>query len=80
MRKHIYLIAAVAAIAGCSGDGKIPGDDPTRNDEGPWEGRPLDSSPSARERSTDPRPDKERAYANDSASEQTTAAPPDPEQ
>jgi hypothetical protein len=80
MRKYLYLIAALAAVAGCTGDGKLAGDDPTRNNEGPGEGRAMDSSPSARERSSEPQPDKERAYATDSATEQTTTAPPDSNQ
>lgn len=80
MRKYLYLIAALGAVAACTDDGKLAGDDPTRNDEGPGEGRALDSSPSARERSAEPRPDQERAYATDSATEQTTTAPPDPKQ
>ncbi|HEY0681372.1 MAG TPA: hypothetical protein VGD45_03485 [Steroidobacter sp.] len=79
MRKFLWLVAAFAALAGCN-DGKIAGDDPTRNNEGPGEGRPMDSSPSVRERSQDPRPDQERAYAEDKSTEQTTAAPPDPDQ
>jgi hypothetical protein len=77
MRKFICLIAAVTAIAACT-DGKLAGDDPTRNDESPGEGPPMESSPSVRERSADPRPDQERAYATDDATEQTTAAPPNP--
>ena len=78
MRKLLCLIAALGALAACSDDGHVSGDDPTRNNEGPGEGRPMDSSPSVRERSTDSRPDQERAYAQDDATEQTTTAPPDP--
>ena len=78
MRKFLCLCAAFIAVAACSNDGQLTGDDPTRNNEGPGEGRPMDSSPSVRERSNDPRPDQERAYATDDATEQTTTAPPDP--
>lgn len=80
MRKTLYLIAAFTALAACTDDGKLAGDDPTRNNEGPGEGRPLDSSPSMRERSAETTPDKQRAYATESGPEQTTTAPPDPEQ
>jgi hypothetical protein len=78
MRNSLLILSIVAALAACTNDGKLAGDDPTRNDEPPGEGRPMDSNSSARERSTDPRPDQERAYVTDSATEQTTTAPPDP--
>ena len=78
MRKAICLIAAVIAFAACTDNGKLAGDDPTRNNESPGEGPPMESSPSVRERSGDPRPDQERAYATENATEQTTAAPPNP--
>ena len=81
MQKHAYkflcLTAAFLAVAGCK-DGHLAGDDPTRNDEGVGEGRPMDSNPSVRERSTE-KPEKQRVYAEDDATEQSTAAPPDPE-
>jgi hypothetical protein len=79
MHKLLCLLAACAAIAACTKDGQLAGDDPTRNDEGPGEGRPMDSNPSMRERDPTPRPDQERAYATEDATEQTTAAPPDPD-
>lgn len=82
MQKHAYkflcLTAAFLAVAGCK-DGHLAGDDPTRNDEGVGEGRPMDSNPSVRERSTETLPEKQRVYADDDATEQSTAAPPDPE-
>jgi len=79
MRKFLCISAAFLALAACGKGGQINGDDPTRNNEGPGEGRPMDSSPSARERLPETTPDKERPYATDSATEQTTTAPPDPE-
>jgi hypothetical protein len=78
MRKFICLIAAMTAVAACTDNGKLAGDDPTRNNEPPGEGPPMQSSPSVRERSGDPRPDQERAYATEDATEETTAAPPNP--
>jgi len=78
MRKLLCITTALLALAACNKDGQITGDDPTRNNEGPGEGRPLDSNPSMRERLPETTPDKQRPYAEDSATEQTTAAPPDP--
>lgn len=81
MRKLLCLIVAFTAVAACSDDGHVSGDDRTQNNEAAREGRPVDSiplSPSVRERSNEPQPDKERAYATDNATEQTTTAPPDP--
>lgn len=74
MRNLFCLIAALGTLAACTGD------DPSRNDEGPWEGRPMDSSPSVRDRSTEVPESKQGAYATDDATEQTTSAPPDPDQ
>lgn len=79
MRKLLFLSAAFVVLAACGNDGHLSGDDPTRNDEGPWEGRPMDSDPSVRQRSAEVPESKQRAYADDDATEQTTAAPPDPE-
>lgn len=78
MRKFLCMSAAVLAVAACS-DGHLAGDDPTRNNEDPGEGPPLDSNPSMRDRAPQTTPDKERPYATDSATEQTTTAPPDPD-
>lgn len=76
--KLLCLTAAMLAIAGCK-DGHLAGDDPTRNDEGVGEGRPMDSNQSVRERSPETPLEKQRVYADDEATEQSTAAPPDPE-
>lgn len=78
MRKLLCISAAVLALAACK-DGRLAGDDPTRNNEEPGEGRPMDSNPTVREPLPQTTPDKERPYATDSATEQTTTAPPDPE-
>jgi hypothetical protein len=77
MRKFLCLSAAVIALAACSKGGHLAGDDPTRNNEAPGEGRPMDSSPSERARLPETTPDKERPYATDNATEQTTTAPPE---
>lgn len=79
MRKLLCISAAFVLLAACSDGGHVTGDDPTRNNEGPGEGRPMDSSLSVREPLPETTPDKERPYAQDSATEQTTTAPPDPE-
>ena len=79
MRNLLCISAAILAIAGCTKDGHLAGDDPTRNDEAPGEGRPMDSNPSMREPLQETTPDKQRPYATDSATEQTTTAPPDPD-
>jgi len=76
MRKFLCISAAILAVAACSKGGQVTGDDPTRNNEGPGEGRPMDSSPSERKRLPETTPDKERPYADDSAPDQTTTAPP----
>jgi hypothetical protein len=78
MRTLFYLCAALIGLAACS-DGHMKGDDPNRNKEGPGEGQPMDSSPSQRERLPETTPDKQRPYADDKSTEQTTTAPPDPE-
>lgn len=78
MRKFLCISAAFLVLAACS-DGHMAGDDPTRNNEDPGQGPPMDSNPSMREPSQGATPDKERPYATDSATEQTTTAPPDPE-
>lgn len=78
MRKLLYISAAFLALAACK-DGHLAGDDPTRNDEAPGEGRPMDSNPTVREPLPETTPDKQRPYADDSATEQSTAAPPDPD-
>jgi hypothetical protein len=78
MRKFLFLSVTLLLLAACK-DGHMTGDDPTRNDEGPWEGRPMDSNPSMRERSSEVPESKRRAYADDDATEQETAAPPDPQ-
>ena len=75
MRKFLCVSAALLALAACSKGGQPAGDDPTRNNEG----RPMDSNPSVRERLPETTPDKQRPYATDSATEQTTTAPPDPD-
>ncbi|MBM0106786.1 hypothetical protein JM946_18795 [Steroidobacter sp. S1-65] len=74
MRKMFVSIAAFGVLAACTGD------DPNRNNEGPFEGKPMDSSPSVRDRSTEVPENKQRPYADDQSTEQTTAAPPDPAQ
>lgn len=74
MRRMFVSIAALTVLAACTGD------DPNRNNEGPWEGKPMDSSPAVRDRSTEVPESKQRVYADDQSSEQTTAAPPDPDQ
>jgi hypothetical protein len=38
----VCLLAAMFLVAGCAKPGQEPGDDPTRNDESPGEGRPID--------------------------------------
>ena len=79
MRKFLCISAAFLALAACGKGGHPAGDDPTRNNEEPGEGRPMDSNPSARDPLPETTPDKERPYATDSATEQTTTAPPDPD-
>jgi hypothetical protein len=82
MRKLLCLLALSAALTACTDDGKLSGDDPTRNNEGPGEGRPMDSNPSMRERSDEVPLSKQRPYASEESTgpEQTTAAPPNPDE
>jgi hypothetical protein len=42
MRSRVCLLAALGFLAACHGPGQEAGDDPTRNNEGPGQGRPLD--------------------------------------
>ncbi len=74
MRKLLCSLAAFTVIAACTGD------DPNRNNEGPWEGKPMDSNPSMRERAAEVPESKQRVYAEGESPEQTTTAPPDPAQ
>lgn len=76
MRKLFCISVALLALAACKG-GHLTGDDPTKNNEGPAEGQPMDSSPSERKRLPETTPDKERPYADDSSPDQTPPAPPD---
>ncbi len=76
MRKLFYIPAALIALVACK-NGHMAGDDPTRNDEPPGQGRPMDSDPSTRQRLNETTPDKQRPYADDKGTEQTTTAPPD---
>lgn len=78
MRTLFYLCAALVGLAACSG-GSMKGDHPNKTDEGPKQGQPMDSSTSERQRLPETTPDKERPYADDKSTEQTTTAPPDPE-
>ena len=80
MRNVILLLSAGLALGACTDDGRLSGDDPNRNNEGPGEGRPMDSNPSARQPTNEVTLDKQRPYADDNATEQTTAAPPDSKQ
>jgi hypothetical protein len=79
MRKFLSVAVALLAVAACTKDGHLAGDDPTRNDEAPGEGPPMTSNPSASRPTNEVTPDKQRPYADDNATEQTTTAPPDPE-
>jgi len=67
---HRALACAVVAfvLAGCSRDGREPGDDPTRSDEGPTAGRPA----------TDPSENVQQPDASGvTQSDDVAGAPPD---
>jgi hypothetical protein len=48
MRKSLCLLALLGFVAACHGPGQTAGDDPTRNNESPGEGRPMNGDPAAR--------------------------------
>ncbi len=79
MRKVLCISVAFLALAACNKGGHLTGDEPTKNNEGPAEGRPMDSSSSERKRLPETTPDKERPYADDSAPDQPPPGPPDSE-
>jgi hypothetical protein len=54
MRMLFSLLATTLFIAGCTDPGREPGDDPTRNNESPGEGRPAD--PRHRQPGDEPHP------------------------
>jgi hypothetical protein len=44
MRPLLSLVCGVVLLSGCHGPGREAGDDPTRNDEGVDQGRPIDDA------------------------------------
>ena len=65
------LISALLLVSACHGPGREAGDDPTRNDESPGEGRPIDDA--ARRPTDAPKPNAtDDSGALDGASDETT--------
>ena len=68
MHRALACTVAILMLTGCGRDGREPGDDPTRADEGPTAGRPA----------TDPSENVQQKDASGvTQSDEVAGAPPD---